>query len=882
MIETSEPPRMSEGARWHRCALQVNPFAYLAANAKQIAGLDDEDAYNEAMVHALVEAGVEAIAITDHWRVDTSESLGAAAQAAGISVFPGFEATSKDGVHLLVIYDPSTEAANINRNIGECGIPADCEDSRPGNKDALELLECAERWGAVVVAAHVTSGGGLFDKLSGQSAISVWKDPRLHAAAYGGTNPTQAHSMILANKDPMYQRANPLAVLQAADVSKPEDVAKSGSTTWIKLSSFSLSGLDLAFRTPDTRVRLEDPSLTPHPVIRSVHWEGGFLDGVSLRFNDSLNVFIGGRGSGKSTVIESLRHVLDLEPLGVVSKAEHTAMVNGVLGSGTKTVLELETQTPRRERFTIERLVGSSPVVRSVDGSVLRSTPSDVLPGARVFGQRELAELARDKVGLTALLSGFLPPDSEAVPNGAVEKLHRELRSSREGILACKTDLADLDDKASRRMVQEERLSRFTAAGVGEKLRLQEEEQREDGALRQVETLLAAVVDLTSLTLTSDQLAEALSANLPRQEILQRANAVLVAYNKAVTDAAGRLADAREQAIAQLAQLRNEWTGATSEIRDGLDRVLRELQPDGIDGDEYLRLTAALAGTANVPELQAKKREELEHLQETRLALLIELEDARAARLRRLQSEAKRVSRSMKGVLRANVRDGEDRSELIQVFSGTGKRLDRVKSAIENAPTLSPRAFVEVCRQGQDAIVQTYPAITPMQAGFLASAPDDMLLRAEEVEFPMSTDLELNVGTSEEPIWRSLDNLSTGQKATALLLLLMSRGDGPLIIDQPEDDLDNRFIFDEIVPRLRDTKGKRQVIVSSHNANIPVLGDAEQIIALAAEDVGSGLHGSVATGACGSIDRPAVQALVEELLEGGREAFNTRRYLYGF
>jgi len=152
----------------------------------------------------------------------------------------------------------------------------------------------------------------------------------------------------------------------------------------------------------------------------------------------------------------------------------------------------------------------------------------------------------------------------------------------------------------------------------------------------------------------------------------------------------------------------------------------------------------------------------------------------------------------------------------------------------------------------------------------------------EEIEFPISTDLQLNVSSKDSPTWRSLDNLSTGQKATALLLLLMHRGDSPLVIDQPEDDLDNRFIYEDIVPRLRATKGKRQVIVSTHNANIPVLGDADQIVSLAAEDDGGGVAGRIIEDGLGSIDHPPVRAMVEELLEGGREAFNTRRYLYGF
>lgn len=152
----------------------------------------------------------------------------------------------------------------------------------------------------------------------------------------------------------------------------------------------------------------------------------------------------------------------------------------------------------------------------------------------------------------------------------------------------------------------------------------------------------------------------------------------------------------------------------------------------------------------------------------------------------------------------------------------------------------------------------------------------------EEVELPVTTDLKLNVNPGGTPAWRRLEQLSTGQRATALLLLLLQGGTGPLVIDQPEDDLDNRFIFDTVVPKVRENKLTRQLIFSSHNANIPVLGDADQIVALHATELEGRMSGSIVPNAIGSLDNSAVRSQVEELLEGGKDAFETRRYLYGF
>jgi hypothetical protein len=208
-------------------------------------------------------------------------------------------------------------------------------------------------------------------------------------------------------------------------------------------------------------------------------------------------------------------------------------------------------------------------------------------------------------------------------------------------------------------------------------------------------------------------------------------------------------------------------------------------------------------------------------------------------------------------------------------------RSDKIREALRAEDLLSVRELAEVCRQGGAKLAERF-GITIAQAEALAASGEETIMLIEEVDLRVTTDLELNLGSQEQPTWRNLDHLSTGQKATALLLLLLQGGDAPLVIDQPEDDLDNRFIFEGIVPKVRTAKSGRQLIFSTHNANIPVLGDADLIAALKAQDRGGSVSGELDAQGLGSIDNDPVRALVEELLEGGREAFLMRRYLYGF
>jgi energy-coupling factor transporter ATP-binding protein EcfA2 len=122
---------------------------------------------------------------------------------------------------------------------------------------------------------------------------------------------------------------------------------------------------------------------------------------------------------------------------------------------------------------------------------------------------------------------------------------------------------------------------------------------------------------------------------------------------------------------------------------------------------------------------------------------------------------------------------------------------------------------------------------------------------------------------------RDFGRLSLGQQQSVLLALMLSSGsDKPLIIDQPEDNLDGEFIYATLVPVLR-AKERRQVIIVTHNPNVAVLGDAEQIVVMKAFND----RGEIVTR--GSIDHPETRDVACAILEGARDAFLRRAKMYG-
>ena len=112
------------GARFYKCALQLNPFEYLSRH-KKTTEFTDEATYNKAIIEACLTNKIEVIAVTDHYRVKSAQTLMAAARAAGIQVIPGFEAVTKDGVHFICLFDPSKDPDTLERILGDCGIHND-------------------------------------------------------------------------------------------------------------------------------------------------------------------------------------------------------------------------------------------------------------------------------------------------------------------------------------------------------------------------------------------------------------------------------------------------------------------------------------------------------------------------------------------------------------------------------------------------------------------------------------------------------------------------------------------------------------------------------------------------------------------------------------
>jgi DNA repair ATPase RecN len=893
MITKADPVlnalKLPGGARFYRCALQINPYEYLGRHKKQTRFKTETD-YNNAIIQACQERNIEVVAVTDHYRVRSSKSLIECAKTAGILVFPGFEAVTKDGVHFLCLFDPTKDLASLERVVGDCGIHDQSAESPTGKYDTLELLEESRKWGAACVAAHVAGQGGLLAMLSGQSRINAWRSHNLLACSLPGPVSDAPENLraILENKNAEHRRDRPLAIINAQDVSGPDDLDKPGASCWIKMSEISVEGLRQAFLDPKSRIRLASDTLPEdHAEFLTIAWEGGFLDGAAIHFNENLNVLVGGRGTGKSTVIESLRYVLGLEPLGEEARKAHEGIVRHVLKSGTKISLLLRSHRPNKQEYRVERTIPNPPVVRDQNGNVLNITSAAIVPQVEVFGQHEISELTKSPEKLTRLLERFVERDTSLDRRKA--DVRRQVEQSLGKILDTNKEMTQVEERLASLPGLEETLKRFQEAGLEDRLKEQSLLVREEQVLKTSTDRLGPFRQLLEdlrrgLPIDRAFVSQKALDGLPGKEILAEVDTVLSALNRELEAVAKQLQEVLEVADRGLGAVRSRWDERKKGVQAAYEKILRELQKSKVDGEEFIRLRRQIEELRPLRERQTMiQRAKKEH-EDRRRSLLAEWEDVKAEEFRQLERAAKKVNKQLAERVRVQVTFAGNREPLFDLLKNRiGGRLSEALDALRQYESLSLKELADAWREGRDALAKKYK-MPPAQADRIAQAPVEIVMQLEELDLAPTTQIELNVAGEGQPAqWQRLEDLSTGQKATAVLLLLLLESDAPLVVDQPEDDLDNRFITEGVVPKMREEKRRRQFVFATHNANIPVLGDAELIVGLTASgEAGQEGKARMPREHMGSIDARAVRELVEEVLEGGRVAFEMRRLKYGF
>ena len=871
-------------ASFWKCALQVNPHGYNENYRGRDHGMDAK-VYAESLRNVCLNENIQVVGFADHGSVADAEVARKILVEAGIVVFPGFEVATTEQVHWVCLFPEATTEQQLERYLGNLNLTNTQDGARPSDLGGQQLLAAVEDLGGFCYAAHVTSNSGV---LKGKFN-NLWKDPRLRAAQIPGKvdDLPQPYKLIAQNKNIDYCRDNRVALINAKDIAVPEDLCEPSASTFIKMTRPCFSSFLMAFKDPESRIRLTDEMVERYySSIDCITIEGGYLDGLSAEISGHLNGIIGGRGTGKSTLVECIRYALDVPHKGEEAIRQGDQIIKENLGrAGGRVILKLRSASNRMKNYTIIRRYGEPPRVIDEQNNESRLHPGkDLLPGVEIYGQNEIYELAKSPGALTRVLDRFLPEST--AQQGYLSAAYRKLKENTERLTKAREQKDEIEQQIAQLPKLEEQVRQFEEQGFEEKLKqvplLEKERQLGPRVLDEIKLVrnshLGFTESIPDLVFLSDKALE----GLPHADLLRNGRQVLESLNdtlrKKLTEIDHAIGGAETALNAIVGELNAALKTAESQLEKEFSKLPAVAGKEGKEiGRAYQRLLREIEqvkpAQARLKTVEALVRE----LEQRRRNLLGELSDIRSARTGAKQKAIKSLNKRLAGKLRIElVPDGlrKPLREFLQDLPGIG---ERKTEWVDEAQDLTIFGLIAAIAEGKEALLSKEWGLTSGLADSLLRMTPEDLCKVEEIDLEEQISLELNVSHAGEQ-YRPLERLSTGQQCTAILHLLLLDNQDPLIMDQPEDNLDNAFIAERIVQELRAAKTERQFLFATHNANIPVFGDAEWIgVCMATDD-----QAEMPNEAQGSIDIPSIRDHVARILEGGKEAFMQRKEKYGF
>jgi len=619
--------------------------------------------------------------------------------------------------------------------------------------------------------------------------------------------------------------------------------------------------------------------------IRSVSVIGGFLDGVKLEFADGLNCIIGGRGTGKTTILEFIRFAFDALPSRDTDPDERRridGLVEQNLGGGR---VQVAFQTRNGLTYIVSRSWAEDPVVLTAEGQPTQLTlKSGGVFRADIYSQNEVERIADLTTSQLSLIDKF-HADAVAEIEGQLRELERELNNNTGLSLGLEAQHLKLREEIATLPEVEEQLKAFEGSG-GEDANVVNEAHAHK-ALRDREryAMDALEDDLwefhEQLQSHDDWLTRRVRAHLaedflrgPNGEIISESVKQLVsldaALNLLLRQAGDQLAQARQHVDALRTRLRT--------AHDQQELAFRALIEQHAIVMEQATERAQLQRLRN--ELLAKKRS-LEELslrladaQAHRISLMEKLSELRDERFSIRLAVVERINAAVSPMIRVSLEQfgelGKYYGLLVGALKGAGIQHNVVAAKIANS--VPPSDLSIAVKTGDAQSLVEHAGINGIQAAKAIDALNDhkTLLDLEVVEMNDKPKVELLDGDT----YKDSLTLSTGQKCTSILPILLLDSDRPLLVDQPEDNLDNGFIYKTVVSRLRQVKAERQLIFVTHNPNIPVLGEASKVFVCKSSGSDAWIEEE------GSVDD--CREHIVNLLEGGEEAFRLRQQKYEY
>lgn len=857
------PEIFSHGAAWLRADFHLHTKADITG----FVYTGEEDYYYSNYVDKLEEQGIRVAAITNHNKFNHEEykALRKTAGKREIYLLPGIELSVNDGangIHCLVIFDPKQwleEGCDyINQFLTSTFFGKQNFENANGrsNDDLLGTIKKLNEFQKdyFIVMAHIEQKSGFYFELGGGRKEELAKESVFREAVIAFQ---KVRTRDYVDKLKLWFNNELPAFVEGSDPKSIEEIGK-GERTFIKIGDYNFEAVKYALLDYENRVRNDEKPQVKNGYIESIRFEGGKLDGIAIDFSSELNNFIGIRGSGKSTLLELIRYTLGipLTSVSVDSKYKND-LIQFMLGSGGKVVLTIVNKN--KERYRIEKIYGQKEDIYKKDELV----PNISLEGMSFdrpifFGQKDLSNKDADfESDLMQRLVGY---KLKGVQNEIDEKA-RSIKTIVHELRQLE-NLKELKKETELRINNaHERLKKFKELGVEEKLKRQTQFDKEIAQVKEIKNSAARFIDdLDKIIINHDYLfSQPSPVSELNNEIFQELSDELILLRKeyeATKQVHDRATVIMKKIVATLERLKTKKEG----LKEEFALIKREINSDIINPDDFLALNRTIE-TSKLKLLQIdkseKKREELNHSLQMELVQLNQLWLNKYNLLEKETSKINEANNRLSIEIEFKGKRGDFKTKLKDIFRGTG-----IYETAYDKITEEFRDFVEIYKDSDrlGSILSENQKLNFMNR--FAENLDELLV--------YEVGIEVTINYNGKP----LNNHSLGQRASALILFLLAQRENEvLIIDQPEDDLDNQTIYDEVIKEIKSLKGEMQFIFATHNANIPVLGDSEKIVVCNFEDSRMEVEE-------GSVDSRKIQHAIVDIMEGGEEAFSKRKNIY--
>lgn len=881
---------LSSGAEFVRADLHIHSFG-----SEGSFDMTDATMTPENIVEKALEKGISLISITDHNEIGNVKAALAYSADKPILVIPGIEVTTTQG-HLLVYFETYEKLRNFH---GKLNIDSNRERCSQGITECLDL---AEQYEGIGVLAHIELSSGFEQTINrfGREMEAILKHRNLFGfeiAQKESINRYTDLDEVDARKALMKARRDALDLESDFDLAKimssdSHTLTRLGTNaegqsklTRIKLDEPTFHSLKIALLCPSSRIRLEDTVPERIPIFKEIRFEGGLLDDQIVKFSPNLTCIIGGRGAGKSTLLQALQEVSG--------------------NSGEAPVIDSDVW-PQKIEIVYEDETGRQTILQREKNSDVRniSEPTEGILRIPIegYGQGETAETIqhsdRNPRVLIDFLDRFVDLRGERLADAEVRQQlienQSELRRLRTEVsLTPETQRTKKDIDEKLRQLKQDKVEDLVNLQIG----LIKERELRKSLASDLQRLAKNYEDVLSDTAIIDEFAQIAGEEIiVGREQFESVKKLVADFGTIVKAKSRDLNSELNEKLKDLREQIKNWAEKESDIQRQIDEKKEELAQKEIPFD--IGVINALAkdqihykNRLNTLKRQAAelatKTTEREELLKNRRTIRNNIYNKRLAFALTVNENLKNTVDDLTVVIKykqgAYSPDFEERIKSLMQW-----RTSRVPKAEKLAKHMSPLDFAAAVKTrklnalntildddhrvfGDDDIRSIQDTVSSNE-----TYEDFETTPFEDLPSISVTKVIEDSSGNRRAITKSLSQLSLGQQQSILLaILLQSKSTAPLVIDQPEDNLDSEFIYKTIVSNLRRIKERRQVIVVTHNANIAVLGDSELIVPLKSTNAKASVVNR------GSIDKQATRKLCCEILEGGERAFSKRKEIYG-